>query len=203
MGGSTATGPQCSSQDSYFRASPGETWICSLTVNHGSNGTNYFAILQDKVETASGSEDPSDKIEEASPAADEYTIVPDPEEEVEEDLVSEEPIDGGILADILDDEFTIVPDRSDRRRFAVTSRVQHVGPDTLYSNLFSSGLYIGYCSMDGSMIQLIRSERGDIPCVSGTIRIAGLDEMLGTTECCLLPFVYRGSIIDVYMDPSN
>ncbi len=157
-------------------AASGETWICSLTVNCGPNGTNYFAILQDKVETFASPEAVEDPTEESVQGpCDEYVIVQ------HEDFDEDEDFDG-ILG-----------------RGSIRSRrtVRYMGHDTLYSNLFSDGFYMVYCSVDHSRIQIIEDDFGDILCESGMIRLEGLDSMMWSPGRRPLPFKMKGRITEV------
>ena len=54
-----------------------------------------------------------------------------------------------------------------------------VGHNALYSEALRPGRYEAYRSPDGSHIQLIPSETGDIECKDSSVRIEGLDRFVG------------------------
>ncbi len=54
-----------------------------------------------------------------------------------------------------------------------------VGHNALYSEALRPGRYEAYRSPDGSRLQLIPSENGDIECRDSSVRIEGLDRFVG------------------------
>ena len=72
-------------------------------------------------------------------------------------------------------ENTEVTVRNERRENIVVA----VGNDVLFSDNLRPGRYEAYRSPDGSMLQLIPSETGDIECGGNSVRIDGIDRFVG------------------------
>ena len=62
---------------------------------------------------------------------------------------------------------------------SVKDAVVAVGGDVLFSNALRPGRYEAYRSPDGSHLQLVPSESGDIECRDKSVRIDGLDRFVG------------------------
>jgi hypothetical protein len=206
-------------------AKAGEVWECRLEENQGPNGRNYFATLLEKVEEAVAevegafekpevSENPADDeegfvidngskpiVEKELLDEDEYKIMDDQEGEDMRSLFAQVMRSGKVK--------TMVMGRSrDMRgvrglspsRVGWEGVVRYEGNNTLYSDMLEPGSYIVYASLKECKIQIIPNEDGDIGCVNGRLRIAGLDEMMGGMEGRVLPHKDEGGIITVFVN---
>ena len=75
--------------------------------------------------------------------------------------------------------------------------VAALGDDTIGSALFESGSYVAYRSLDGTHLELRPEPCGDIVCHDGTVRIPGIDRLIGQAVPCPLRHVSVGGRLTI------
>ncbi len=166
---------------------PGETWDCSLTLNNGPRGRNYFAILQDRID-----DDPAEQVDESK-----VDVESKDDKEVPVEAAEEETPEDVYVIDEDDDmeEMVVVP----RLKVRWSHFVRYVGNNTLHTDMLQDGLYIAYATLGGRKIEIIPHEHGDLECVDGNIQMDGLDRIMAANRGCILGHHEEGDIMVVHL----